>query len=100
MRTLLTSAALALLLASPAVAQRQPTPDQRVERLERQVRQLQGRLFPQGQPASTAGLADDPAASQVVVTALSNRLDNLERQVTELVRLGQESGTRVATMEA
>ena len=98
MRLFLTSA-LALLIATPALAQRQPTPEQRVERLERQVRQLQGRIFG-GQPANTAGLSDEPAASQVVVTALSNRLDNLERQLTELLRLSEASSTRIASLEA
>jgi TolA-binding protein len=100
MRLLLSSAALSLLLAAPAAAQRQPNPEQRVERLERQVRQLQGRVFPGGQPANTAGLANDPAASQVVVTALSNRLDNIERQLAEITRLSEENGNRLATMEA
>ena len=100
MRTLLASAALTLLLAGPAAAQRQVTPEQRVERLERQVRQLQGRLFPNGQPASTAGLADDPAASQVVVTALSNRLDNIERSLTQITRVNEENANRISTMEA
>ncbi|MCW3796400.1 tetratricopeptide repeat protein [Sphingomonas sp. BN140010] len=100
MRTLLASAAFTLLLAGPAVAQRQPTPEQRVERLERQVRQIQGRVFPNGQPASTAGLADDPAASQVVVTALSNRLDNIERSLTQITRVNEENANRISTMEA
>lgn len=100
MRTLLASAALTLLLAGPAAAQRQPTPEQRVERLERQVRQIQGRVFPNGQPASTAGLADDPAASQVVVTALSNRLDNIERSLTQITRVNEENANRISTLEA
>ena len=100
MRTLLASAALALLFAAPASAQRQPSPEQRVERLERQVRQIQGRVFPKGQPVDTAGLSDEPAASQVVVTALSNRLDNIERQLADITRQSEENGNRVATLEA
>jgi TolA-binding protein len=100
MRTPPIIAALTILAASPAAAQRQPTPDQRVERLERQVRQLQGRIFPQGQPVSTAGVLEDPAASQVVVTALSNRLDNIERQLGEVQRGVEASATRTAALEA
>jgi len=100
MRTLLASAALALFLAAPATAQREPTPEQRVERLERQIRQIQGRVFPNGQPVSTAGLADDPAASQVVVTALSNRLDNIERSLTQITRINEENANRISTLEA
>jgi TolA-binding protein len=101
MRILLTTAALACTLAAtPAAAQRQPSPEQRVERLERQVRQLQGRIFPKGQPVDTAGLSNEPAASQVVVVALSNRLDNIERQLAEIIRTSEENGNRVATLEA
>ena len=100
MRILLITAALAAVLAAPAAAQRQPSPEQRVERLERQVRQIQGRVFPKGQPVDTAGLSYEPAASQVVVVALSNRLDNIERQLAEIIRASEENGNRVATLEA
>jgi TolA-binding protein len=96
----LTTAALAAVIAAPAAAQRQPSPEQRVERLERQVRQIQGRVFPKGQPVDTAGLSYEPAASQVVVVALSNRLDNIERQLAEIIRASEENGNRVATLEA
>jgi hypothetical protein len=55
---------LGTMLAAPAAAQRrQATPEQRIERLEKQVRQVQGRIFPKGQPADTAGFVDDPAAT-------------------------------------
>lgn len=91
----------ALVLSVPATAQqRQPSPEQRIDRLERQTRQIQRRLFPQGQPADTAGVNDSPAASQVVVVALSNRIDSLERQLAESTRLSEENGNRVATLEA
>ena len=99
MRTLFT-AAIALSLAAPVAAQRQPTPEQRIERLERQTRQIQRRVFPQGQPANTAGFIDEPAATQTVVVAQSNRIDNLERQLAEMTRLAEENGNRVATLEA
>jgi TolA-binding protein len=90
----------ALALAAPAAAQpRQPTPEQRIDRLERQTRQIQRQVFPRGQPADTAGVDDSPAASQVVVVALSNRIDSLERQLAEMTRLAEENGNRVATLE-
>ncbi|WP_300973659.1 tetratricopeptide repeat protein [Sphingomonas sp. LHG3406-1] len=92
-------AALALALPSTAAAQRQPTPEQRIDRLERQTRQIQRQVFPKGQPADTAGVDDSPAASQVVVVALSNRIDALERQLAEMTRLAEENGNRVATLE-
>ncbi|GAA4023463.1 hypothetical protein GCM10022280_25250 [Sphingomonas swuensis] len=100
MRTLTFSlSAAALFLAAPASAQRQPTPEQRIDRLERQTRQIQRQVFPKGQPADTAGVDDSPAASQVVVVALSNRIDALERQLAESTRLAEENGNRVATLE-
>lgn len=90
----------ALALSVPAAAQREPTPEQRINRLERQTRQLQRQVFPKGQPADTAGVDDTPAASQVVVVALSNRIDALERQLAEMTRLAEENGNRVQTLEA
>jgi TolA-binding protein len=47
----------------------------------------------------SAGVDDSPAASQVVVVALSNRIDALERQLAEATRLAEENGNRVATLE-
>lgn len=90
----------ALTITVPAAAQRQPTPEQRIDRLERQTRQIQRQVFPKGQPADTAGVDDSPAASQVVVVALSNRIDALERQLADMTRLAEENGNRVATLEA
>ena len=59
---------LAALACRPD-ARRRPappaTPEQRIDRLEKQVRQVQGQVFPKGQPADTAGFADDPAATQI-----------------------------------
>ena len=94
-------AALAALTLSPADAQRrQPTPEERIERLEKQVRQVQGRVFPKGQPADTAGTSDDPAATITITNQLSNRLDALEQQMAEIVRASEENGNRLSTMEA
>ncbi len=97
---LLVLAALLASAASPALAQRQATPEQRIERLERQLRQVQGRIFPKGQPVETAGFLDEPAASQTVVVALSNRIDNLERQLAEATRRSDEGNGRIAALEA
>ena len=97
---------LSLLLLSsfaiaPAAAQRrQPSPEQRIERLEKQVRQVQGRIFPKGQPVDTAGFIDEPAATQASVTTLITRLDAVERQLAEITRASEENGNRVAVMEA
>jgi TolA-binding protein len=100
-RSTLSLAALAAALAlTPAVAQkRQPTPEQRIDRLEKQVRQVQKQVFPKGQPADTAGFSDDPAATQEAVTGLNGRLDAIERQLSDIVRQSEENGNRVAVLE-
>ena len=94
--------ALATAIAlTPAPAQRrQPTPEQRIDRLEKQVRQVQRQVFPKGQPAETAGFSDDPAATQESVNGLGGRLDAIERQLVDIVRQSEENGNRVAVMEA
>jgi TolA-binding protein len=99
-QALLAGAALAIL-PSIAVAQRQapPSPEQRIDRLERQIQQMQRQLFPKGRPADTAGFNDDPAASQSSVVSLAQRLDSLERQMADLVRSSEENGNRLRTVE-
>ena len=96
-------AAVAALALTPDVAtaqRRPPTPEQRLDRLEKQVRQVQKSVFPKGQPADTAGFVDDPAATQIQANQLSARLDAIEQQMTELTRASEEAGNRLATMEA
>jgi TolA-binding protein len=96
-------AASAAIATAPAVgfAQRQaPTPEQRIDRLERQVNQMQRQVFPKGRPADTAGFSDEPAATQSSVTTLNQRLDALERQMADLLRQAEENGHHVQTLEA
>jgi TolA-binding protein len=94
------SAAFALVPAA-ALAQRQPpTPDQRLERLERQMNQLQRQVFPKGRPADTAGFSDEPAATQSSVATLDQRLDALEKQMADLLRQSEENGHRLQTLES
>ena len=93
--------ALALIVVSPADAQRrQPTPEERISRLEKQVRQVQKQVFPKGQPADTAGFSDDPAATLTTTNQLSSRLDVIEQQLAQITRASEENGNRLATMEA
>ena len=99
--TLIPVLALATFSITPAAAQKsQPTPEQRIDRLEKQVRQVQKQVFPKGQPADTAGFVDDPAATQEAVNSVATRLDAVERQLSEIVRTTEENGNRVAVMEA
>ena len=95
-------AAIAALLAlglTPAVAQ-QVSPEQRIERLERQLRQVQRQVFPRGQPADTAGLSTEPAATQSSVRTIDARLNGLERQLAEILRQSEENGNRLTVMQA
>jgi TolA-binding protein len=100
--TALAASAAIALVPSLALAQRQapPNPEQRIDRLERQVQQMQRQVFPKGRPADTAGFSDDPAATQSSFITLSQRLDALERQLTDLVRQSEENGNRLRTIES
>lgn len=89
----------ALTTAAPLAAQRDQTPEQRIGRLERQVRQVQRQVFPKGQPADTAGVVDDPAATKDSVDTLTARLDAVERQLADLVRTSEENTNRLSVME-
>jgi TolA-binding protein len=94
------AAAVAFVPASVALAQRQPpNPDQRIDRLERQVNEMQRRVYPKGRPADTAGFADDPAATQASVITLNQRLDALERQMADMLRQTEENGNRLRSLE-
>jgi TolA-binding protein len=101
-RLRLTVAIVALLVGgTPASAQReQATPEQRIERLERQLRQVQRQVFPKGQPADTASFSDEPAATQSSFRTLDERLNGLERQLADVLRQSEENGHRAAVVEA
>lgn len=94
------SAAIALVPAA-ALAQRQPpSPEQRIQRLEKQVSEMQRQVYPKGRPADTAGFSDEPAATQSSVVTLDQRLDSVERQMTDLLRQSEENGNRLQLMAA
>jgi len=93
-------AAIAATAMTPALAQkRQPSPDERIERLEKQVNQVQRRVYGK-QPVDTAGFTLDPAVTQSELTNVTTRLDSIERQMADLVRTSEENSNRLATMEA
>jgi TolA-binding protein len=97
----LVAAAVIALTPAAALAQRQPpTPEQRLDRLEREVNQVQRQVFPKGRPADTAGFSDEPAATQSSVATLNQRLDALERQMSDLLRASEENGHRLQTLES
>jgi TolA-binding protein len=97
----LTAAAAIALTPAAALAQRQPpTSEQRLDRLEREVNQVQRQVFPKGRPADTAGFSDEPAATQSSVATLNQRLDALERQMSDLLRASEENGHRLQTLDS
>lgn len=97
----LAAATSAVVSASSAYAQRQPpTPEQRIDRLEKQMQQVQRQVFPRGRPADTAGFSNEPAATQSSVTTLHQRLDALERQMSDMLRQSEENGHRLQTLES
>lgn len=97
----LAAGAALTLVPTGAQAQRQapPSPEQRIDRLEKQLQQVQRQVFPKGRPADTAGFSDDPAATQSSVVNLDQRLDALEKQVADLVRQSEENGNRLRNLE-
>lgn len=102
-RTLFLILASTTLAAQPAFAQDQSKRERenrdRIERLEKQVRQMQRKVFPDGQPASTAGFYDEPVATRSSVDILTGRIDSLERQMTTLIRNNEEAQYRLGQME-
>ena len=99
LRFTLAVSALAICV-SPALAQRVATPEQRIERLENQLRQVQRQVFPRGQPAATAGFSDEPAATQSSFRTLDERLNGLERQLADMIRQSEENGHRLTVIQA
>ncbi|HET7577372.1 MAG TPA: tetratricopeptide repeat protein [Sphingomicrobium sp.] len=97
--TVIAAVAIALVPASAFAQRQQPTPEQRLERLEKQMDQVQRQVFPRGRPASTAGFSDDPAASQSSVITLSQRLDALEKQMANMLSQMEENGNRLRSLE-
>ena len=99
--TAFAAATLFVLVPSVGLAQSKsaPTAEQRIDRLERQIQQMQRQVFPKGRPAETAGFADDPAATQSSVVSLDQRLAALEKQMADLVRFSEENGNRLRNVE-
>jgi TolA-binding protein len=98
-RFALLALALAATALTPAPAQRrQPSPEERIERLEKQINQVQRRVYGR-QPVDTAGYVMDPAVTQSELANVSARLESIERQMAELTRTSEENANRVATLE-
>lgn len=107
MRYHLLGLALAARVAVPAVAQRQETPEKRIERLEQELRAVQRRVFPGGNaPVVTPEVTPHtPVAMPIGVPAtapvadLTARLDALETQLRQLTGQSEENGHRLRLVD-
>ncbi len=98
--------ALALVTMTGAVSAQSPAPlDQRVGKLEKEMRAVQRTVFPQGAPVEPEMTAATPAATQAgsaastPVADLTARVDTLEKQVSALTGAGEQSGYRIRQLE-
>jgi TolA-binding protein len=107
MRIRLLAALMAASIAVPAAAQRQETPEKRLDRIEQQLRAVQRKVFPGG-----AGLEVTPEVMPVAPSAaptgvpattpvadLTARIDALETQLRQLTGQAEENGHRLALAE-
>ena len=106
MRIHLFTAILLAGIAAPATAQRQTSIDQRVDRLEQQVRAVQRRVFPNGTVAEVepeiqaqTPSTTRPAASGSAVSDLTARVDALESQLATLTGQVEENAFRTRQLE-
>lgn len=101
-------AALALVIAAPALAQSaaDPAAEARLRKLEAEVSALQrkvfpggdGTFFPQLQPSQAATPASGTPATAPVTDILA-RMDSLEGQVARLTAQTEENGNKLAKLE-
>lgn len=103
-------AALAVALAAPVIAQSNaadPNAEARVRKLEAEVRALQRQVFPGGdgkyfaplaQPGQTTAATGTPASTPVA--DLLVRVDAIEAQLARLTAQQEESGNKLAQLEA
>jgi TolA-binding protein len=98
-----------LLLATaavPALAQPKPTIDQRVDKVEKELRAVQRKVFPGGSPAFFEPEIAPPSAAQAPATMPSNaalndlsaRVDALERTVAQLTGQIEQDEHRVTLL--
>src|SRR5918997_1848672 len=80
---------------APAAAQdRRMSAEQRLDRLERGLRQIQDQRG-MVQPSAAA-----PGVSSVAVANIDQRLTAIERQLADIVRQSEENGHRASQVEA
>jgi len=106
MRFSLIAAMLLVGTAAPALAQRTETVEQRIQRLEQQLRAVQRRVFPGGRAQFVEPEISAQTAAPVIqapandaLTNLSSRVDALEAQLRSLTGQVEEQGYRTRQLE-
>jgi TolA-binding protein len=105
MRFHLVAAILLVGMAVPASAQRSETVEQRIQRLEQQLRAVQRRVFPGGRAqfvepeiSAETQTAEPPPPNDAMIN-LSARVDALEAQLRTLTGQVEEQGHRTRQVE-
>lgn len=105
MRFHLVAMILMACAAVPAAAQRNETPEKRIERLEQQLRAVQRRVFPNGAEVAPeidrtqAADAQPGVPASSAVADLTARVDSLEAQLRELTGQAEQNGNRLRQAE-
>jgi TolA-binding protein len=107
MRIKLLAALMAATIAAPTLAQRQETPEKRLDRIEQQLHAVQRKVFPQGAPQeitpeiipSAPTAAPTGVAATTPVADLTARIDSLETQLRQLTGQAEENGHRLRLAE-
>lgn len=89
--------------AAPLAAQTAPDINVRVGKIEKELRAVQRKVFPNGQPLEPEIVAPTPAPAPVSTTSpiadLTARVDAIEAQVRTLTAQAEQNGHRVGQLE-
>jgi TolA-binding protein len=95
--------AASALVAAPVLAQSSPTLDSRVGKVERQLRAVQRKVFPNGEPVEpeTGPAAATPGGAPVQspIADLTARVDAIEKSLAALTGQVETQGNRIRTIE-
>src|SRR6476646_9962083 len=95
--------AVSALVAAPVLAQSNPTLDQRVGKVEKQLKAVQRKVFPNGEPiepeTGPAAATPDGAPVQSPIADLTARVDAIEKSLAALTGQVETQGNRIRTLE-
>jgi TolA-binding protein len=99
----LTALLLLGVIAAPAIAQTAPDLPARVTRIEKELRAVQRKVFPDGKPLEaeiTAPTpAPQPAPTTTPLTDLTARVDAMETQIRAITAQAEQNGFRLKQLE-